>query len=509
MTSKPAMNEKTIAELINGLPARLVSGGDQVRIAAVAEDSRLATPNSLFVARSGHHNDGRQFIHDAIKRGAVAVLTDDPHAIPDNVTGLVCEDVSLTSAHIIDRFFNQPSRSLKLIGITGTNGKTTTSYLVHQLLNDSGTRCGMIGTVQNDDGVAMTTANLTTPAAIDLSRMLRSMVDHGCRACVMETSSHALHQNRAAALDFYIGVFTNLTGDHLDYHKTMQNYFDAKAMLFESLPSEGYAILNADDPAAAKMAGRSRGHVIMCSQRDPKADCFAQVGEQTLNAIETTLVGPWGSIEVLLPLIGRHNVCNAMQAAAVCHLLGMNAESLRRGLAQCKAPPGRLEPVTTPDDGYAVLVDYAHTDDALENVLRSLRPIVDSSTNGAGKLRVVFGCGGDRDRTKRPRMAAVACKYADDVIITSDNPRTEVPEAIIDEIRTGLTADRRSHTLCLVDRAEAIHAAVDRIEDGDILLIAGKGHEDYQIVHGVKRPFDDRKVAAAALATRKARVGAT
>jgi UDP-N-acetylmuramoyl-L-alanyl-D-glutamate--2,6-diaminopimelate ligase len=320
----------------------------------------------------------------------------------------------------------------------------------------------------------------------------------------MEASSHALHQKRAAALDFYIGVFTNLTGDHLDYHRTTEAYFDAKAMLFESLPSEGYAILNGDDPMAIRMASRSRGHVIRCSLRDPNTECFARVGAQSLNAIETIFAGPWGKFDLTLPLIGKHNVSNAMQAAAVCHFLGLSGDALAGGLSRCTAPPGRLEPVTRAGDGFAVLVDYAHTDDALDNVLRSLRPIVDSE--GRGKLRVVFGCGGDRDRTKRPRMAAVACRYADDVIITSDNPRTEDPDAIIEEICAGLPDDRVKSATCIVDRAQAIETAVGRTHNGDILVIAGKGHEDYQIVGLDKRPFDDREVAATALARRRRKV---
>jgi UDP-N-acetylmuramoyl-L-alanyl-D-glutamate--2,6-diaminopimelate ligase len=502
--------EPMVADLIRGLPVRVHCGSADVEITGIVEDSRKATSGCLFVARSGLHMDGRQFIPDAIARGAAVILTDDAQALAGRealagrLTGLVCENVAEVSAIVIERHFGNPSAQIDLVGITGTNGKTTTAFLVHQLLNGAGVRCGLIGTVQNDDGVAITAANLTTPAAIDLSRMMRTLVDHGGKACVMEASSHALHQHRAAGLQFRVGIFTNLTGDHLDYHQSMDAYFDAKAMLFEALPQRGLAIINADDPAGVRMAKRTRARVLMCSQVDGGADCFASIGRVNINSMNVQFRGPWGQWTMDLPLIGKHNVCNAMQALAACHALGVEPDVLRRGLAQCSAPPGRLEPVTAMHDPYAVLVDYAHTDDALDNVLRSLRPIVARG----GKLRVVFGCGGDRDRTKRPRMAAVACALADDVMITSDNPRTEDPQAIIDEICTGVPHDHQCTLQCLADRAEAIAAAVDRIEQGDVLLIAGKGHEDYQIIGTVKRPFDDRKIAAAALASRKAKVGA-
>jgi UDP-N-acetylmuramoyl-L-alanyl-D-glutamate--2,6-diaminopimelate ligase len=489
-----------IRELIDHLPVRLISGSDRTRIELIVEDSRRAAPGSLFVARSGMRMDGRRFIGDAVQRGAVAILTDDVEALPQGVVGLVCDDVAETSAHIIERFHGNPSRKLTLIGITGTNGKTTTSYLIHQLLNGAGIRCGLIGTVQVDDGApgGLTPSNLTTPPAIELSRMLGTMVDHGCKACVMEASSHALHQQRAAGLHFTIGVFTNLTGDHLDYHQTMDAYFDAKAMLFEALVSDGTAIINMDDPAGASMATRTKAKVLSCSLSDASSTCHARIGRQSLNSIEARFTGPWGTFEIPLPLVGAHNVINALQACAVCHALGLDVRAIKSGMSVCQAPPGRLEPITGPRDPYAVLVDYAHTDDALDNVLRGLKPIVPRG----GKLRVIFGCGGDRDRTKRPRMARVACRWADEVIITSDNPRTEDPQAIIDETRAGVPPAHDDATMCMVDRETAIRTAIDRLGDGDILLIAGKGHEDYQIIGTTKRPFDDRKIAAAALAGR-------
>lgn len=508
---------RTLSDLLHGLPITLEHGSGHTNITEIVEDSRLATPGCLFIARTGTKSNGREFIADAVKAGAVAVLTDNPSNAPANVAALCSSDVPLAAALLAERYFGDPSRSLRLIGITGTNGKTTTAYLVRHLLNSAGIKCGLMGTVQTDDGAEVLSASLTTPPPIEISRLLRNMVDNGCKACVMETSSHALHQKRTAALNFRVGVFTNLTGDHLDYHQSMDAYFNAKAILFEQLPTEphGVAVLNIDDPVAEKILTRTKAQFITCSLTDRSARCLAKVGEQTIKHTEVifsmpdgpekSLVGGesgWGKFECRLPLLGRHNVCNALQAMAVGYAMGLDRETLRTAIETCKAPPGRLEPVTSASDGFAVLVDYAHTDDALENVLRAVRPVL---YNG-GKLRVVFGCGGDRDRTKRPRMAAVACKYADDVIITSDNPRTEDPQSIIDHIRAGVPHERLGQTLCFVDRAHAIQAAVDRVNDGDILLIAGKGHEDYQIIGTTKRPFDDRIVAAQAIKSKKAKV---
>lgn len=492
-----------IAQLIEGLPVQLAHGSPAADITEIVEDSRQAVRGCLFVARPGVKTDGRQFINDAVEAGAAAVLTDDAAAVPSHVAALVTDDVARQAAVLAERFHSNPSSLLQLVGITGTNGKTTTAYLVRHLLNTAEMRCGLIGTVQIDDGARTYAASLTTPPAFEISRLLRLMADNGCNACAMEASSHALDQQRTAGLRFQIGVFTNLSGDHLDYHRTMEAYFAAKAMLFERLPHDGRAIINIDDPYGQHMAVRSSAPVVTCSVQDAEADCCARIGRQSLTSIEATFAGPWGSFDCELPLIGRHNVCNALQALAVAHVLGAPRDALERGIATCEAPPGRLEPVTTPEHGFAVLVDYAHTDDALDNVLRALKPIVPEG----GRLCIVFGCGGDRDRTKRPRMARVACRYADAVILTSDNPRTEDPQAIVDEIRAGVPEDRAASTLCIVDRAEAIRAAIDRAQDGDIVLIAGKGHEDYQIIGTQKRPFDDRLVAAEALAQRNASAG--
>lgn len=496
-----------LATLIHQLPITLVHGSGETAITSITEDSRTVCPGALFIARRGLTSDGQAFIPAAVNAGAAAVLTDDassrPSALPTSVTRLVSRELPRATALLAERFLGNPSSKLTLIGVTGTNGKTTTTSLIHQMLNRPGTasrdrsrRCGLIGTVLVDDGGEPRPASLTTPPAIELSHLYRAMVDHGCEAAVMEVSSHALAQQRVAALAFDIAVFTNLSGDHLDYHGSETTYADAKAMLFELLPTTGWAIVNADDPLAARMLRDCcADHVLQCSLRDADADCSAEIRNETITHVDAHFHGPWGSFDIRLPLCGRHNVMNALQAAAVGHAVGLTRDAIRNALAQCTAPPGRLEPVTKPGDSFAVYVDYAHTDDALDNVLRALRPLVPDN----GRLCVVFGCGGDRDRTKRPRMAQAAWRYADAVLVTSDNPRTEDPARIVEEVMAGVPAERRGDTTVIVDRREAIHAAVERARPGDVILIAGKGHEDYQIIGGTKRPFDDRLVAREAL----------
>jgi UDP-N-acetylmuramoyl-L-alanyl-D-glutamate--2,6-diaminopimelate ligase len=422
-------------------------------------------------------------------------------AVPDGT------DLTRLAGALADRLAGSPSRHLRLVGITGTNGKTTMAFLVQQFLRAAGDRCGLIGTVTVDDGCRAAPASLTTPGAIQLAAILGRMVANGCSACAMEVSSHALDQGRADALRFAAAVFSNLTGDHLDYHGTMERYAAAKARLFAMLPPEGTAVVNADDPWHRAMIAGCRARVLRCSVREeggggaeprdgtPGADCTAIVHASRLGWQDATFRGPWGSVRTRLPLVGRHNAMNALEAAAAASAVGVPAGAICAALSACTSPPGRLEPVTTPEDPFAVLVDYAHTDDALLNVLGALRPLV----GAGGRLVTVFGCGGDRDRTKRPRMMRVACEGSDRVVVTSDNPRTEDPEAIIDEVLAGRPGDCRAAVLRQPDRARAIATAVSEARPGDIVLIAGKGHEDYQIVGTERRPFDDRVAAREAL----------
>jgi UDP-N-acetylmuramoyl-L-alanyl-D-glutamate--2,6-diaminopimelate ligase len=498
----------TIGELIDGLPIALLAGAAGAGIGGVADDSRQVQPGHLFIARRGSVQDGRRFIDDAVARGAAAVLCDVQTTVPAGTARLVpCDSApgpAALGAHLAERFHGEPSRSLKLIGITGTNGKTTTAHLIRHLLNQAGVPCGFIGTVHVDAGAGPEPAELTTPSAPALSSLLRRMVDAGLQACAMEVSSHALDQDRVAGLRFRGAVFTNLSGDHLDYHRSMEAYLEAKCRLLDSVPPDGWLVLNADDPVSPKLAGRCHGTVIRCRLGRP-ADCSATIGESDLTGTSVAMTGPWGRFGVQLPLIGAHNVVNALQAAATGNRLGLGGAMLEQGLSRSTAPPGRLERVTEPGNPCTVLVDYAHTDDALRNVLSQLRPLVPAG----GSLRVVFGCGGDRDRTKRPRMAAAAWSFADEVIVTSDNPRTEPPEAIIEDVWRGVPEHRRQQTIREVDRREAIRAGVSRCRPGDLLLIAGKGHEEYQIMGTQRLPFDDREVARAALDTMTVQAGST
>jgi UDP-N-acetylmuramoyl-L-alanyl-D-glutamate--2,6-diaminopimelate ligase len=488
-----------ISELIEGLPIELVCGSASTVINNIVEDSRCAAPGCLFAARAGLSTDGRAHVGDAVARGATAILAREADQIPDlpaTVTALSADDVAPVVGLLAERLHGHPGDALKLVGVTGTNGKTTVSHLIHHVLGRAGIRCGLMGTIHVDDGCRVEAAELTTPPATEISRRLSAMVRNRCTAAVMEVSSHALHQGRTAGLPFDVGVFTNLSGDHLDYHGTPDAYGEAKATLLRSLPAAGWAVVNMDDPAASRMTNGCRARVLSCSLADPRADCRARIHHQSITGIDAEFSGPWGSFDVQLPLAGRHNVANALEASAACFTLGVDRSTLPDALACCPAPPGRLEPVTEPGDPVTVLVDYAHTDDALANVLRTLRPLV---PDGAS-LRVVFGCGGDRDRTKRPRMGQVAAQLADELYVTSDNPRTEDPQAIIDEITKGIPGLRWPDTVLLVDRKLAIESAIDRTRPGDVVLIAGKGHEPYQIVGSEKRPFDDRLTAAEALA---------
>lgn len=515
-----------LPELIAGLgvrPADPARASNPLRICDLTDDSRTVVPGSLFIARQGAKSDGRRFVGDAVRAGAVAVLTDDPGiAVPDRAALLLAEAGSLptATARLAERFYGDPTAQLTLIGITGTKGKTTTAHLVHQILNASGTRTGLVGTVMIDDGVEVAPATLTTPPATELSRTFGRMLDAGCRAAVMEVSSHALDQARVAGLRFGIGVFTNLSGDHLDYHGTMERYAAAKARLFSMLPREGTAVVNAEDGAAGGMIERCGASILRCFVVErvgagtgrsgcPTGCCRGSVVSGGMAGTDAVFVGPWGEFGARLRLIGRHNVMNALQAMAACWAAGVGADGLKEGIERAVPPPGRFEPVTSGADSFAVLVDYAHTDDAIRKALAALRPLV----REGGRLRIVFGCGGDRDRTKRSRMGAAAAELADRVYVTSDNPRTEEPRAIISEILGGIDGARRERVVVEPDRRAAIRMAIGEAGPGDIVLIAGKGHERYQIVRAAGGrdagpgtatiAFDDREEARAALATRR------
>lgn len=491
---------------VDGVSA--LDSGDPT-VLSVTDDSRQVAPATLFIARNGSKGDGADHIADAVARGAVAVCIDAAVDVKraraacgarEGVAIIVAQDANRAAPALAQSFHGFPSRSMRVIGITGTNGKTTIAFLAQHLITQAGVKCGLLGTVLTDDGATREQAELTTPGGTELAALFARMVRNQCACAVMEVSSHALDQGRVDGIKFAVAVFTNLTGDHLDYHQTMLSYGAAKAKLFRTLDAGSIAVVNADDSAYAQMVAGCGARVLRCSARDVSAECFVEVTRVALSGMRLRLRGPWGDLEVDLAALGGHNAMNALQAAAAAWSVGVDANSLAQGLAGAISPPGRLELVTSAQSPFAVLVDYAHTDDALLNVLTAVRPVVSD-----GRLIVVFGCGGDRDRTKRPRMARTAATHADHVIITSDNPRTESAQAIIDEIATGIPKDCAATVEQQCDRALAIRSAIAIARAGDLVLIAGKGHEDYQIIGKQKFPFDDRNEARAALATRSTR----
>lgn len=503
-----------LSSLIAGLDVRRRDADrSDVRVCDLTEDSRTVLPGSLFVARPGVKSDGRRFIASALELGAVAILTDPGCPVPDTGPGvawLTTPDVPTVTAVLAERFFGEPAARLALVGVTGTNGKTTVATLTYQLLNAGRKRCGLIGTVAVDDGKSVGPANMTTPPSIELSMALANMVEAGYQAAAMEVSSHSLDQRRTAALGFDVAVFTNITGDHLDYHRTFDNYLRAKSLLFASLREDALAIINADDPNAERIVERCPARVLRCgASKRPGVDCWVEAGPSAFEGTAVRLVGPWGEIAGRTRLIGDFNAMNVLQSVAAAHRVGMNPDRIASMLPRLSPPPGRLERVS-PDAGaerlpFAVFVDYSHTDDAIRRALSVLRPLV---ADPDARLRVVFGCGGDRDATKRPRMGRAACEGADVVYVTSDNPRTEQPAAIIRDILSGIQDDSCFRVHVDPDRRRAIRRAIDEAGPGDVVLIAGKGHEDYQILpdeSGGTRTihFDDRNEARAALSLRK------
>ena len=477
-------------------PSYILTGIPDVEITGICEDSRLARPDCLFIARPGTKNDGAQFLADAAGRGAVAAVTQS--RLPQiKLPQIVVSDANAAASILANLFHGMPAQKVRTLGVTGTNGKTTTTYLIRHILASVNARCGMIGTVEIDDGLMRHEATMTTPAATDIAGLLASMRNKGCRACAMEVSSHALDQGRVAGVGFAGAAFMNLTGDHLDYHKTMDNYAAAKARLFDSLSETAVAAVNADDEWSDRMVQQCQGRIIRFGF-GKSADYRARDVAITTSGSNFILHTPDGRAEVNMQLIGRHNITNALAAATLCgEVFGLSVHQIAAGLRDAQGAPGRLQALRL-GQPFAVLVDYAHTDDALKNVLSALRPLT------KGRLRVLFGCGGDRDRTKRPRMAQTAERFADAIYITSDNPRSENPAAILDEIVSGLSDIARAQASVEIDRREAIHRILGDAEPGDVVLIAGKGHENYQIIGQQKRHFDDVEEAAQALKVRLA-----
>ncbi|MEN3338564.1 MAG: UDP-N-acetylmuramoyl-L-alanyl-D-glutamate--2,6-diaminopimelate ligase [Acidobacteriota bacterium] len=476
-------------------------------VSRVVCDSRQAGPASLFVALRGAHADGSTFARDAVRRGSIAVVAETPRPADAAVPWLQVADARQALAALAARLEGHPSEELTLVGITGTNGKTTTSYLLASIFEAAGIRCGRIGTLGYRIGEREVEAARTTPEAPEIQRMLREMVTDGCGACVMEVSSHALALRRADSLHFAAGIFTNLTRDHLDFHGDMEQYFLAKRRLFEMLPAESIGVANLDDRRGAELAAVARRPVTYAI--DAAADVRPGPLRFSLDGLSFDVRTPRGTLHIRSPLVGRPNAYNILAAVAAAMALDVAFSAIEAGVTALDAVPGRFQVVSEPGDEIRIVVDYAHTDDALKNLLETARPLA------SRRIITVFGCGGDRDRSKRPLMGAVAARLSDLVILTSDNPRSEDPEQIIDEIKRGIVmpADRAPRgqaapksTACLAitDRKAAIERAVREARRGDLILIAGKGHEKYQVVGDRVTPFDDVEVARAMLARRRA-----
>jgi len=470
-----------------------------VVVCDLCDDSRKVTPGALFVAVDGSKVRGAAFVNEAASRGAVAIVADGYADVPAGPVLIKVPDARRALArlaavfHGLDRI--QRQGELTAVGITGTNGKSTTAFMIRAILAATGQKAALLGTIEYDLVGRRLSAGLTTPDAITLSRHLVEAHAAGARHLVMEVSSHSLDQRRADGIRFSAAIFTNLTQDHLDYHQTPERYLLAKRRLFEGLERDAVAVVNADDAASASIVEGCAARVVRYGV-DRTADVQAQIVASDWFGSRFRVRYEGGELDLYTPMVGRHNVANALAAASAMLTTGVAPEAVRQGLAGLSHVPGRLQPVDTGDLGFSVFVDYAHTDDALRNVLRAVRPLT------RGKLWCVFGCGGDRDRSKRPLMAQAVAQGADKLVITSDNPRTEDPLGIIADIEGGLAASDRQRAVTEPDRTCAIGYAVSRLEPGDTLLIAGKGHENYQIIGTDKTHFDDVEVAEGAVRRR-------
>lgn len=482
-------------ELSSCLAAARLIGDGSVEVADLQIDSRTVKPGDLFICLPGHTVDGHDYAPQAEAAGAVALVTERP--LETGLPQIVVDDCRFAMAVLANVFFGSPSGRMKVIGVTGTNGKTTTTSLIERIMLDHGIKTGLIGTIQMRYGGQSYPTSGTTPEALELQRHLHNMASQGVACCVMEVSSHALVQGRVKGTDYRTAVFTNLTQDHLDYHHSMEEYRAAKGLFFSRLGNaispwkeeRKYAVLNADDEASGYFAAQTAAEVITYGIDRPanvRASQISITAKGTSFHVESFA----GAADIKLRMVGKFNVYNALAAITAALLENIPLEQIKASLEAVPGVDGRVEPV---DEGqpYAVIVDYAHTPDGLENVLRTVREFAE------GRVLTVFGCGGDRDRTKRPIMGRIAARYSDHVLVTSDNPRTEDPQLILQDIEAGLREDGVSPDRyeLIVDRKEAIGKAIDMASSGDVVLIAGKGHETYQLIQGAVLDFDDRLVA--------------
>lgn len=465
----------------------------EVEVNRVQYDSRRVERGDLFVAIRGTAADGHRFLSTAIAQGAKVVVIErddaisDPECMHTGVVKLVVPDTRIALAQLAANYYGRPADAMTVVGITGTNGKTTTSTITQSVLEAAGKRCGLIGTIEVRFGTSAEPATHTTPESLELQQYFARMREEGCQAVSMEVSSHALHQSRVHGVRFAAGVFTNLTQDHLDYHGTMEAYFAAKKLLFDSLDASSAAVVNADDPWTDRITANTQARVYRFGKA-PGAQLRLQRATMSIEGSVLDVVDEHGPFVIRTPLVGRFNVENVLAATAAGLAIGLPRDQVLAGVAAADRVKGRFERIAS-KRGWTAIVDYAHTPDALEKALTAARSLV--VPGSGGRLFVVFGAGGDRDRTKRPQMGAVAAKLADVVVVTSDNPRTEDPERIIDDVAGGFPAGRMVHREA--DRKKAIEWAASQAGPGDVILVAGKGHEDYQVIGREKRHFSDRE----------------
>ena len=474
-----------LRELTADITPLSISGNMDIDISGIAIDSRKVQKGYLFIAMKGTQVDGHQYIGKAIELGATAILAEEePTTKTEGVTYIIVASTENVVGNVATTFYGKPSEHLRLVGVTGTNGKTTIATLLYNMFRKMGHKVGLLSTVCNYIEDEAVPASHTTPDPIELNSLLARMVDAGCEYAFMECSSHAIHQKRIGGLKFAGGIFTNLTRDHLDYHKTFQNYRDAKKAFFDALPKDAFAVVNADDKNGMVMVQNTKAVVKTYSTR-AMADFKARILECHFGGMYLEIDGR----DVGVQFIGKFNVSNLLAVYGAAVMLGKEPEDILVVMSTLKSVNGRLDPIQSPE-GWTAIVDYAHTPDALENVLNAIHEVL----SGKGKVITVCGAGGNRDKGKRPLMAQEAVRQSDKVVITSDNPRFEEPQDIINDMIAGLDKEQMKKVVCIADRREAIRTASMMAGKGDVILIAGKGHEDYQEIKGVKHHFDDHEV---------------
>lgn len=477
--------QKTIQSITSGIGQLTIHGSENTIVNKIIIDSRKVLPGSLFVALRGTQVDGHQFMDTAVQLGAVAILCEElPEKLHESVTYIQTEDSAETMGKLASAFYGQPSTKLKLVGVTGTNGKTSVATFLFQLFRALGYRCGLLSTVQNQIEDEVIPSTHTTPDAVALNELLAHMQAKGCSHVFMEVSSHAVAQHRIAGLHFAGGIFTNITHDHLDFHKTFDNYIKAKKGFFDALPKSAFALVNIDDRRGSVMVQNTKARIETYSLQT-LATYHGKILSDTLTGMHMEINGQ----EVWFRVIGRFNGYNLLAVYGTALALGESPEEVLTALSDLNSPPGRFQQLHSADNVVGI-VDYAHTPDALENVLQTISHL----RHGNEQVITIVGCGGNRDAAKRPKMAEIACNLSTRVILTSDNPRYEEPQDILDQMLKGVPPLKYKNTSVIPDRHEAIFKAVSEANAGDIILIAGKGHETYQEIRGVKHDFDDTQV---------------